>query len=698
MISPAPLIRELVNTHIANYPSVTGPAQPITSKSLGDFTFALGWAWLLLLSFSGWGRLSARLLRIRHLPASAACAAGISMAILIGGWLNLLHAIYRGVLFAFVAAGLVAYFVFLRNCLEEYRWKNFWKRTTPASRILLLAALLLLAFRVVGSVRLATFDVSDDSAAYLALPQKMLDTHHFAADPFSERRITSSLGGGYFLQDVILSATSLPHVGMADRTLGFMLLAAAALDLGLIFDLSTFQIALLEFLIFFIPQETFNLTFIVLPVPLLLAFVCLLAILLKNEPESSHSLGYAVLAGLVGAATISLKSTYLPIVGALAITPFFLLLRRTPRHAFLALVAIVAGVLAVLTSWMVAMKLTSGTYLFPLLGRGLDYSRYDLFHAVPRFQTLRSLVKVFLQPIPLLFLAAVQIISRPRTRLAALTISVQLASAVAISALNYASSADSIWRYNFPQFFVAVIVFYAGTAAASTFISKPALMASYIGIVAMLSMTVYYDIAGSTPRPFQAMTSELRDVHPVIASLSGQQLSAPRLRQQYHRAESSIPQSGTTLENVAYSFLLNYKTRNIFIMDWPGAAAPSPGWPFGQDSAHVSEYLRSHSIQYILFDYRYAAQSEAGICRDLEGSYRFSEWLRQQLWMNVLTINQLRHLRSSYHSIYDDGSMAVIDLYSPSNNAPVDTSVWGIHTKLDTVCAEVAARYFSVHR
>jgi hypothetical protein len=698
MISPAPLIRELVNAHIANYPSVTGPARPITFTSLEEFALALGWIWLLLISFTGWGRLAAKILRIRSLPASVACAAGISIAVFMGGWFNLLHAIHRSVLFAFIAAGLAMYFAFLRNFSEEYRWKTFWKRTPPASRILLLAALLLLAFRIAGSVRLATFDVSDDSAAYLALPQKVLDTNHLAADPFSERRITSSLGGGYFLQDLVLSTTSLSHVGMADRTLGFILDAGIALDLGIVFGLSAFQIALLEFLIFLVPQETFNLTYIVLPVSLLLSLVWLLAVFLRNEKRLSGGFGYAVLAGMVGATTVSLKSTYLPFVGALSIIPFILLLRRKPRFAFQACVAIGAGILLVLISWMVAMKSTSGTYLFPLFGPGLDYSRYGLFHAVPRFQTLRSLAKVFLQAIPLLFLASIQVRSKPRSRLAALTVSVLLASAAAISALNYASSADSIWRYNFPQFFVAVIVFYVGTAAVTaTRGSKPARMAFYIGILAMLSMIVYYDIAGSTLRPFDAMISELSDFHPMIASLSGRQLSDPGLREQYRRAESAIPKNEIVLENVAYSFLLNYKSRNIFIMDWPGAAGPSPGWPFGQDSAHVAQYLRSNSIRYVLFDYRYARESEAGICQDLEGSYRFSEWLRQQLWMNVLTINQLHYLRYDYRSIYDDGSMAVIDLNSPSGNASTETTVWGIDTKLDTVCSQVAAHYFSKH-
>ena len=60
-------------------------------------------------------------------------------------------------------------------------------------------------------------------SGYLVFPQKMLATHHFAADPFSDRRVISSLGGSYILQAFVIAATSLSNIGMADRTLGLIL-------------------------------------------------------------------------------------------------------------------------------------------------------------------------------------------------------------------------------------------------------------------------------------------------------------------------------------------------------------------------------------------------------------------------------------------------------------------------------------------
>ena len=102
-------MHSLLAGNIPAYPSVTGWPQPITSHSLGKFFFALGWAWAMLVAFTGWGRFAARLAHIQRLPASVACSLGIAVVIFIGGWLNLIHAIYAGVLFSLVAIGLLFY-------------------------------------------------------------------------------------------------------------------------------------------------------------------------------------------------------------------------------------------------------------------------------------------------------------------------------------------------------------------------------------------------------------------------------------------------------------------------------------------------------------------------------------------------------------------------------------------------------------
>ena len=86
---------------------------------------------------------------------------------------------------------------------------------------------------------------------------------------------------------------------MADRGLGLALLAAILFELGIAFRLSAFQITLLEFLACLVPQETFNLTFIVLPVATLLGLVWMVWRAL--EQNTFLSFRYSILAGVIGA-------------------------------------------------------------------------------------------------------------------------------------------------------------------------------------------------------------------------------------------------------------------------------------------------------------------------------------------------------------------------------------------------------------
>ncbi|MGA8287329.1 MAG: hypothetical protein WB950_01410, partial [Acidobacteriaceae bacterium] len=68
-LSPT-LAQTLTNLNLAPYPTVTGLPQSITTRSLASFAGALLWAWLLLVSFAGWGRLTGGLFRGPRLPAS----------------------------------------------------------------------------------------------------------------------------------------------------------------------------------------------------------------------------------------------------------------------------------------------------------------------------------------------------------------------------------------------------------------------------------------------------------------------------------------------------------------------------------------------------------------------------------------------------------------------------------------------------
>lgn len=692
MIAPDSLFREFANLRLPTYPSVTGPPQPITFHSLAELAFACGWAWLLLVSFTGWGRLTAGL--TRAIPASVACALGIAALVFIGGLLNLAHALYGGVLIALAIVGLILYLLFLRDRPEEYRWRAFWRQASPWTKILFVAALVLVAVRAAATVRLGLFNNFDDGAAYLVFAHKLLASHHFALDPFSDRRIISSLGGAYLLQAFVVAATSLAHIAMADRTLGLVLLAAALFDIGIAFDLAPWQIGLLEFVAFLVPQPTINLTFIVLPTSLLLAMIWLI---LKTPEESPGRIRYAFLAGAVGGAIISLKSTFLPCVGAFALIPYILLSSRKRRYDVWQL-PILAGVgsFIVLAAWMFAMKHASGTYLFPVFGHGVDHSSYALLPAAAKFASKRSVAKVFLQPIALLVLAAIQIASGLSDRRARLSVGVLIAAAIAIAAFNYTTGADFIWRYNFPQFFAAIVIFYAITAAMSRHVPahRRTQIAYGFGIACLVLMIFYYDAAGTTARPFRTVRLDAHDYRIGLrASLAGTPLANPALVRDYRAAEAALPPGASAMENTAYPFLFAYNGGRIFLADWPGAAGPKPGWPFTGNAEDFAQYLRNRNIRYIVYDRTYGAWVDLNACMGLKKTVPFSQELLALWHLTVLAHHQFDALRERYRSVYDDANLSVVDLDNPKPSAPSDVPVWTLHTSVGEMCSGVLAQY-----
>lgn len=693
------LLQQLTTYGIPAFPSVTGVAHAITARSLLSFFYALGWAWVLLISFTGWGKFLGRLFRVQKLPASVACTAGIAAVVFLGGLLNLFHAIYASAIFAMVALGVVLYLVLRRQTPEAYRWIPFWNRASRWSRLLIVIALLILFLRVAGTVRLGSFNANDDGSAYLVFPQKMLVHHHFAYDPFSDRRVISSLGGAYLLQAFAIAPTSLSHVAIADRTLGLALLFIALFDLGIAFELSAFHIALMEFLAYLVPQETINLTFVILPISLLIGMLWLLRkVVDEKNPAKFRN---AILVGALGGAVISLKSTYLPIVGAYALIPYLWLSWRTERMKSIRLPLVTAlGSIVVLAAWMIAMKASSGTYLFPVLGPGVDYSAYGLFHSVPRFTTHRAMVKVVLQGLILVLLICIQSICGDKNDKSRFGIGILAATALAVTAFNYKSGGDFIWRYNFPQFFVAVVVFYATTRFASRIQAKSATarLASAAGIVSLIAMMFYYDASGKRPVPFRQIVQESKDYRQsLLAGLRGTSLANATIKGEYRAAEAAIPNRGAALENVAYPFLFHDRAKTIYTMDWPGAAGPKPGWPFGKSAGRLAEYLKKKSVRYLLYDDGYISWSDADDCKAIESPERYSTELSVLFWMAIVANHQLDGLRSRYKSIYDDGKLAVVDLYSPLPHSPTGETIWKLESNKNQICAQVTERYFARH-
>jgi hypothetical protein len=696
-ISPS-LAQTLTNLNLPPYPSVTGLPQPITLRSLALFVGALLWAWLLLVSFTGWGRMTGKLFRSPRLPASVACSLGIAAVVFLGGWLNLLHAIYPSVLFAITGVGLLFYALSRRERPEEYRWLRFWKESSRASKIVLTVALLILVLRIAATVRLSEFRIDDDGSGYLVFPQKMLAMHHFAADPFSDRRVISSLGGSYLLQTFVLAATSLANIGMADRTLGLILIFIVLLELGIAFGLSPSKIAAMEFVAFLVPQETFNLTFTILPIALFLAMIWIIFITPDQVENQRHR--SALMLGVVGGTLLSLKSTFLPYIGAVALLPYlFLFWRKDRRNAML--LPLLAGLATVGTAaaWMVAMKYNSGTYLFPILGHGFDYSNYIALPNLPRFSSSRALEKTFLQGGVLLILAGFQYFAGIQNKRTRLSLSILLAAAFAITAFNYESGGDFIWRYNFPQFFTAILVFFLAQAAV---VGIPDSYRKQRGVyvlsfLCLVSCIFYYDLEGGGFKPFREMRTEIAQLQQSLqASLSGRQLVNPEIASKFRAAEEALPDGATALDVTNDSFLFTDRDhKRIFLDDWPGAAGPPPGWPLNRGPEAVAAYLQRNSVRYVIYGYRYGEWKDMKACQFFPSAAHFSEADNALQILSLLAFHQFDQLRALHRTIYDDGNIAVIDLQSPASSSHSIQPDWTLSTSEDEMCTAVLQRYLA---
>jgi hypothetical protein len=680
--------------HVPNYPTVTGSHLPITVASVAGFLFACGWGYLVLLACTGWGRFTAGLLKLGTLPAAMRCALGIATLALLGGLLNLAHAISAVSAMSCVAAGLLLFAYWRVKEGSDSGWRGLWRAAGPGARTILALAFLVVLLRAAATVRLAHFDYYDDGQAYLAFPAGMLAHHHFFTGPFSDRHIISSVGAGYWLQALILSATSLSNIGMADRSLGYLLVFFAVLDFALWSRVRPALIAWIVLLACIVPQVTVNLTYVILPIALLLALLWLVE--RSTESEAGEAARFAVAAGLVAGCTIALKSTFLPSVGCFCLFPFLILHPRRLRGIALPLLAGVAA-LAVLAPWMLAMKGETGTYLYPILGRGFDYSAHGLFRSFRVPWTARTIVKLFLQAVALSLLALAAL-GLARGRRIVYAVGVLIAAALGITAFNIATGGDWVWRYGFPQFLAAVIVF-AIVAAANWGEGRLALrgraLLSFV-MAALVFCFFYYDASGKHPQPFR----EVRIESPLFwrglqASLSGRQLASAPILDEYRAISQALPAQSVVLENVAYPFLLNQRAQTIYLADWPGAAGPPPGWPFPSHSEAVAQYLRRHHVRYLLYDYRFAQWVDINSCAVMEHPQAYSTELFVLFWITLLSHNQFDHLRARYRSVYDDGTIAAIDLEQPIANPPALPPLWTIDTDRSAMCSQVLRKYLA---
>jgi hypothetical protein len=629
----------------------------MTPQSLLHFLEALGWATLLFVAVTGFGALVLRLWRLRGASLPLAAVTGLSLVVFLGGCLNLLQAISHPARLALVAIGIVAFLVLRPPFVAPQSRQGDTIRPHPTSPwtlpVLLLAALVFLV-RFGATVHTPYYQNDDDYNFYLAAPVKLAALHQYAPDPFSERRVMSSLGGNYFLQSLVLAELPVEDIQMADRALGLLLVVFLAAGLGAVFRLQPLQRALLGLFLLLTPQLQFNLTFVDLPYALFCGLVFLAADLDELE---SHPRLQALLLGATAATIASFKSTYLPHGILFCLVIGLLHARRRGLHAGLRTILFAGvGCLFVLLPWMIASHAASGTWFYPLLGKGYQYSAYGLFPPPSGGNSLKIIAKVMIFNLPLVVVLLVEWFwcePDERTRvLAALTAAALVASVL----VGVATGGDSVRRYNYPAIVAAILLLYLAASHKAN-LSPTGRWRSLerLSAVLCICLAMYIGFNSWTyeySMTLQCLRTSLTDFHiePQSTVLS------------YAAMERAIPPGPDgTIATVAFPFLLDFKSHDIAIADIPGAASLPPGWPARSDGNALAAYFLSNHRRYLALTAFDLPEIEKGNTKAIDNPAT-TQWIRSESEIRIASFRQFDQLVHSRRHLYDDGSLIVLDL------------------------------------
>ena len=198
-----------------------------------SYFVSFSWGIWILISFIGWGTAINRLLFPQHrVDWGQRAAWGIAWSVIFGGLLNVTWTISQAAILIYICSGaLYGIIDAWRNKASLANKLNQLIKACQSNKFLALGtfiALLLAFWQYAGCVYSYTFSGLDDYHAYFVFPQKMLQIGSLGADPFSDRRLLSALGGQSFLQALSFS--------VLDERTGYLIDPGCALlvTLGLI--------------------------------------------------------------------------------------------------------------------------------------------------------------------------------------------------------------------------------------------------------------------------------------------------------------------------------------------------------------------------------------------------------------------------------------------------------------------------------
>ncbi|MCI0559465.1 MAG: hypothetical protein MN733_13305, partial [Nitrososphaera sp.] len=439
--------------------------------------FVLAWAWGLILigCFWGWGYLIKKVLSPKQSSHwGEHLVLGLAIAIVLGGLANLIGIAGRLFLLGFVLIGFIsgARVVWKHRELIKQAWENisgFLKNSmrqeglvntgwTSLGNWVGWATVVFLVFLAYSkSVYTLAFNFGDDFQAYLVIPRYLVEIGHLPDDPFNARNQVTALGGLYLLQAFVLLFFGEQNINIIDRGIGMIAMVGVTLAILQRMRIGpTEKILTLILLLTLLQSPKVNVSALILPVGM---FMGLYSLMWCDETPAREPTGLVHAKGvweaLVLSATLTLKTTLFPFVAifyTLACLSRFIIgaegLGNTMRRC--GFVAVLVAIM--LTPWLISKWSWDVTVIPFTYGIGEDSVDLGFIFSEIFYNRERAyLAFILLVGAPVSYLRWKQGDPFP----AALFISVLAGFLIT----TVATGAVSVYRYAFPSFAAAMIIF-----------------------------------------------------------------------------------------------------------------------------------------------------------------------------------------------------------------------------------------------
>jgi hypothetical protein len=374
---------------------------------------------------------------------------------------------------------------------------------------------------------------------------------------------------------------------------------------------------------------------------------------------------------LTGAALCTQRQNYQATVGLVLVVSYGLAALRLRKRALRAV--LVEGVVCLVlvglfvVPWLVLLYRSNDTFLFPVM-KGTFRAGVDVqSKLMTPMRSLRFFADVWLKPDPIQTLPIFMLVGLfVREQSARRPLAAQwLGGFVSIAILAHAfslSDAGNLARYDYG--FVTASALLTWQTVTTHAASRPrANVLAWAAPVALLVFALSAPLVegGNRDKTKRMISTRLRDTDELLRRSVPMQ-SEPPIAATYRRLQAATPAGARMLVMLDEPYFLDYARNEIWNLDLPGTASPSPSIPCFQGPEAVAEYLHGLGIRHLVFVMPEKSMFLYGPDLWRPRLYDPDEIWRVYAPYVVDVMENLVALSKTRVHVHDEGGMVVLDL------------------------------------